>query len=167
MTIVDYLKSAGLFRGIEDNPMRLGLCSRSKDVIEPVLKPQWWVNCKDVAEKSCAAVRDGTLQIIPKVRSIIHPPGTNTRNISSPHSFSHMTYHFAPDHISPLAIPLPLPLVPPLPLPVRLPCHVSICPCPWTSSGDAVSSLSPAPKCTMPTELLLLLPLLLLPPDFE
>ncbi len=49
----------------QDNPMRLGLCSRSKDVIEPVLKPQWWVDCKDAAARSCAAVRDGSLQIIP------------------------------------------------------------------------------------------------------
>lgn len=30
----------GLLRGKEDNKMRLGLCSRSGDVIEPVLKPQ-------------------------------------------------------------------------------------------------------------------------------
>ncbi|PNH02488.1 putative valine--tRNA ligase, cytoplasmic [Tetrabaena socialis] len=37
-----------------------------KDVIEPVLKPQWWVDCKDMAAASCTAVRDGTLEIIPK-----------------------------------------------------------------------------------------------------
>lgn len=67
ITVVDFLKEKGLFRGTEDNPMRLGLCSRSKDVIEPVLKPQWWVACKDMAARSCAAVRDGTLQIIPQV----------------------------------------------------------------------------------------------------
>lgn len=41
--IAKFLESKGLFRGHADNPMRLGLCSRSKDVIEPVLKPQWWV----------------------------------------------------------------------------------------------------------------------------
>ncbi len=68
MEIVEFLRSKGLFRGVADNAMRLGLCSRSKDVIEPVLKPQWWVNCKDMAAKSCQAVRDGTLEIIPKVR---------------------------------------------------------------------------------------------------
>ncbi len=33
-----------------------------------MLKPQWWVNCKDMAAKSCQAVRDGTLEIVPKVR---------------------------------------------------------------------------------------------------
>lgn len=28
VTVVDFLKEKGLFRGTEDNPMRLGLCSR-------------------------------------------------------------------------------------------------------------------------------------------
>ena len=68
VSIVEFLKGKGLFRGTTDNPMRLGLCSRSKDVIEPLLKPQWWVSCKDMAEKSAQAVRDGTLEIVPKVR---------------------------------------------------------------------------------------------------
>ena len=35
------LKALGLFRGKEDNKMRLGLCSRSNDIIEPMLTPQW------------------------------------------------------------------------------------------------------------------------------
>ena len=43
--VIAALDELGLYRGKEDNPMRLGLCSRSKDVIEPMLKPQWWVNC--------------------------------------------------------------------------------------------------------------------------
>ena len=42
MTVVDWLKEEGLFRGTAGNAMRLGLCSRSGDVIEPVLKPQWY-----------------------------------------------------------------------------------------------------------------------------
>lgn len=66
VTIVEFLKSKGLFRGVADNAMRLGLCSRSKDVIEPLLKPQWWVDCKDMAARSVAAVREGDLQILPK-----------------------------------------------------------------------------------------------------
>ncbi|PRW56769.1 valine--tRNA ligase isoform A [Chlorella sorokiniana] len=65
-TVVEFLKEKGLFRGTLDNPMRLGLCSRSKDVIEPVLKPQWWVNCQGMAAEGCAAVRDGRLEIIPR-----------------------------------------------------------------------------------------------------
>ncbi|EFN58150.1 hypothetical protein CHLNCDRAFT_141931 [Chlorella variabilis] len=66
VTVVEYLKERGLFRGTLDNPMRLGLCSRSKDVIEPVLKPQWWVNCQQMAADACAVVRDGRLEIIPR-----------------------------------------------------------------------------------------------------
>lgn len=42
-------------------------CRPPQDVIEPVLKPQWWVSCKDMAAASCQAVRDGSLEIIPKV----------------------------------------------------------------------------------------------------
>lgn len=64
--VVEFLKGKGLFRGVEDNPMRLGLCSRSKDVIEPILKPQWWVNCQQMGADACEAVRDGRLEIIPK-----------------------------------------------------------------------------------------------------
>ena len=42
VTVVEWLKEKGLFRGTAGNAMRLGLCSRSGDVIEPVLKPQWY-----------------------------------------------------------------------------------------------------------------------------
>lgn len=63
--VTEFLKQKGLYRGVEDNAMRLGLCSRSKDVIEPVLKPQWWVNCQGMAADACEAVRDGRLQIVP------------------------------------------------------------------------------------------------------
>ena len=45
--------------------MRLGLCSKSNDIIEPYLKPQWYVNCKNMAERSCDAVRKKELTIIP------------------------------------------------------------------------------------------------------
>ena len=65
LTVAEYLKEQGLFRGVVDNPMRLGLCSRSKDVIEPVLKPQWWVNCQEMAAEACTVVRDGRLEVIP------------------------------------------------------------------------------------------------------
>ncbi len=64
-TVVEWLKEKKLFRGEEGNKMRLGLCSRSKDVIEPVLKPQWWVSCKGMADAACEAVRDGRIEIIP------------------------------------------------------------------------------------------------------
>lgn len=45
--------------------MSLGVCSRSKDVIEPLMRPQWWVDCKQMAADACGAVRSGDLQILP------------------------------------------------------------------------------------------------------
>jgi len=64
--ISEALEKLGLFRGKASNPMRLGLCSRSKDVIEPMLKPQWWVNCQGMAKDACDAARDGRLEILPQ-----------------------------------------------------------------------------------------------------
>ena len=63
--VVDWLKELGLFRGTEGNAMRLGLCSRSGDVVEPMLKPQWWVSCQGMAKDAADAVRGGELQIVP------------------------------------------------------------------------------------------------------
>ena len=63
--VIAALDELGLYRGKEDNPMRLGLCSRSKDVIEPMLKPQWWVNCQQMAADACEAARTKDLEILP------------------------------------------------------------------------------------------------------
>ena len=52
--------------GKRDNPMQLPLCSRSGDVIEPRLKPQWWVDCKDMAARAAQTVRDKELTLMPK-----------------------------------------------------------------------------------------------------
>ena len=63
--VVAALQAKGLLRGTADNPMRLGLCSRSKDVIEPVMKPQWWVSCTSMAAAAAEAARSGDLTILP------------------------------------------------------------------------------------------------------
>jgi valyl-tRNA synthetase len=65
-TIEEALKAKGLWVGKKSHTMRLGLCSRSKDIIEPYLKPQWWMNCKELADKSVKAVREGELKILPE-----------------------------------------------------------------------------------------------------
>lgn len=65
VAITEALDKLGLYRGKASNPMRLGLCSRSKDVIEPMLKPQWWVNCAGMAKDACDAARDKRLEILP------------------------------------------------------------------------------------------------------
>lgn len=45
------LQAKGRHYAIRDNPMVLSVCSRSGDVIEPMLKPQWWVNCDSMAKE--------------------------------------------------------------------------------------------------------------------
>ena len=68
--VVQMLKDAGLYVEEKDNPMNVPICSyvqfqfsdfsekhdsftrKSGDIIEPVMKPQWWVNCKPLAEEA-------------------------------------------------------------------------------------------------------------------
>ncbi|ESO02109.1 hypothetical protein HELRODRAFT_106472 [Helobdella robusta] len=63
--VLQALKDKGLFRACQNNPMVVPVCSRSKDIIEPLLKLQWFVNCSDMAQKAVDAVRNGDLKIIP------------------------------------------------------------------------------------------------------
>ncbi len=53
------LKVKGLWRDKKDNKMQLPVCSRSKDIIEPVLKPQWWVDTKVMAQRAIDVVKSG------------------------------------------------------------------------------------------------------------
>jgi len=52
VTIVKALKELGLYVETKDNAMQIPICSKSGDIIEPMLKPQWWVNCKPLAEEA-------------------------------------------------------------------------------------------------------------------
>jgi len=65
-TVEEALKAKGLWVGKKSHAMRLGFCSRSKDILEPYMKPQWWFNVKELAEKSVNAVRNGDLKIVPE-----------------------------------------------------------------------------------------------------
>lgn len=59
----------GLYRGAKNNEMRLGRCSRSNDVVEPLIKPQWFVNCGTMAKEALDAAMDSEnrkLEFVPK-----------------------------------------------------------------------------------------------------
>lgn len=59
----------GLYRGAKNNEMRLGCCSRTNDVVEPMIKPQWYVNCSSMAKQALDAAIDGEnpkLEFFPK-----------------------------------------------------------------------------------------------------
>jgi valyl-tRNA synthetase len=64
--IFEEMTKRGLIIGKKPNAMRLGRCSKSNDIIEPLLKPQWYVNCKNMAKRSCDAVRNKDLLILPE-----------------------------------------------------------------------------------------------------
>mmetsp|Transcript_23836 Transcript_23836/g.36767 ORF Transcript_23836/g.36767 Transcript_23836/m.36767 type:complete len:705 (+) Transcript_23836:54-2168(+) len=66
IAVEEALKENGLYVDKKPNKMRLGLCSRSKDVLEPMITPQWYVNCSGMAKRSVDAVKNGDLKIIPE-----------------------------------------------------------------------------------------------------
>ncbi|KAJ2606010.1 hypothetical protein H4R99_000715 [Coemansia sp. RSA 1722] len=48
-------------------------CSRSGDIIEPMLKPQWYVRCGDLAKRADEMVQTGHISMVPKrQRAIWH-----------------------------------------------------------------------------------------------
>lgn len=64
--VVDALKDRGLYVKWEHNSMKVPLCSKSGDVIGPVLKPQWWMRMKTLAEPAIKAVQNGEIIIRPE-----------------------------------------------------------------------------------------------------
>ncbi|OMJ08801.1 Valine-tRNA ligase, mitochondrial [Smittium culicis] len=65
--IIKELESLGLLVEIKNHTMSIPVCSKSKDIIEPIIKPQWYVKCESLAKPAMDAVTNGDLQIIPKV----------------------------------------------------------------------------------------------------
>ena len=65
--VIKALEEKGLYRGVKDNPMVVPMCSRSKDIVEPLIKPQWYVKCMKMAEDATAAVKSKDLKIIPEM----------------------------------------------------------------------------------------------------
>lgn len=66
--VIEALKGKGDYIETKDNPMTVPICSRSGDVIEPVMKPQWWVNSSKLAQESLEVIKEQGLKIEP-VRS--------------------------------------------------------------------------------------------------
>ncbi|CAH0394067.1 unnamed protein product [Bemisia tabaci] len=64
--VLEALKEKNLFVEVKNNPMVVPICSRSKDVVEPLPKPQWYVKCDEMAKKAMQAVNSGELKIIPE-----------------------------------------------------------------------------------------------------
>lgn len=63
--IMSALRERGLFRGLQNHPMVLPICSRSGDVVEYLLKSQWFVRCREMGHRAAQAVESGTLELSP------------------------------------------------------------------------------------------------------
>jgi len=64
--IVEDMKALGLIEKIEPYRHAVGICYRSKTVVEPLVSKQWWVNVKPLAETAIKAVREKRITIHPR-----------------------------------------------------------------------------------------------------
>jgi valyl-tRNA synthetase len=66
--IVEDLKEQGLLEKITDHVSAIGICERSKTVVEPRASTQWFCRMKPLAEPAIAAVERGDILIVPENR---------------------------------------------------------------------------------------------------
>ncbi|KAI5294322.1 valine--tRNA ligase [Ascosphaera acerosa] len=64
--VIEALKEKGLYVKWENNPMKVPVCAKSGDVIEPILKPQWWMRMAELAKPALEAVERGDIVIRPE-----------------------------------------------------------------------------------------------------
>ncbi|KAK9469140.1 tRNA synthetases class I-domain-containing protein [Lipomyces arxii] len=65
--VIEKLTEKGLFVDKKDNEMTIPRCAKSNDVIEPVMKPQWWVRQKEMGKAALDAVKNGDMILEPKI----------------------------------------------------------------------------------------------------
>eukprot|EP00808_Paulinella_micropora_P002187 g63786.t1 len=63
--IITALKDAGCYRGSKPHAMALARCSRSGDVLEPLVKPQWFLDCEQMARQAKQVVDTGAMDLMP------------------------------------------------------------------------------------------------------
>src|SRR5260370_1206279 len=66
--IVEDWKALGLLEKITEHTNAIGLCERSKTIVEPRISTQWFCKMKPLAEPAIAAVERGEIQILPDNR---------------------------------------------------------------------------------------------------
>jgi valyl-tRNA synthetase len=66
--IVEDLKALGLLEKITEHTNAIGICERSKTVVEPRISTQWFCRMKTLAEPGIAAVQRGEIQMVPDNR---------------------------------------------------------------------------------------------------
>lgn len=64
--VLDALANKGALISTKDHKQLIPRCSRTGDIIELMLKDQWFIKCKTMAEKACQAIDDGSLKLDPE-----------------------------------------------------------------------------------------------------
>jgi valyl-tRNA synthetase len=64
--IVEELSQAGLLEKIEHHNHAVGHCQRCRTIIEPIASKQWFVRIEPLAKPAIAAVKDGSITIVPE-----------------------------------------------------------------------------------------------------
>ncbi|EDQ87235.1 uncharacterized protein MONBRDRAFT_21619 [Monosiga brevicollis MX1] len=67
--IVQQLTDSGHLENVFDHAMAVPICSRSGDVVEPMLCPQWYMDCSDLAQRALERVENGHLSIEPALHA--------------------------------------------------------------------------------------------------
>ena len=64
--VLEDLRKAGLLEKEEDYALSVGICSRCKTVIEPILSRQWFMKMSPLAKPAIRAVEEGRIRIVPE-----------------------------------------------------------------------------------------------------
>ncbi|KAJ6643552.1 Valine--tRNA ligase [Pseudolycoriella hygida] len=60
------LSRRGLLRNVKSHKLNLPVCMRSKDIVELLDRPQWFVRCEELARNAIEAVETGEIRIHPE-----------------------------------------------------------------------------------------------------
>jgi len=66
--IVEDLRALGLLEKVTEHTHAVGICERSRTIVEPRASTQWFCKMKPLAEPAIAAVESGEIQIVPENR---------------------------------------------------------------------------------------------------
>jgi valyl-tRNA synthetase len=66
--VVEDLKAQGLLEKVTEHTHAIGICERSKTIVEPRISTQWFCKMKPLAEPAIAAVERGEILIVPDNR---------------------------------------------------------------------------------------------------